>query len=141
MNKKQQTTRIRKLILFLCLLFTGLGTISAQADSNTRITLKLSHAKLISALEEIKKQSGFSFIYNEKIVQDVTDITVDVKEVSIDSAMTAVLKGTGLSFRIQGNIIMLEKRPHDYRYSKRRTGRTPPGCFRSHQRKHQRGVH
>ena len=111
MNKKQQTTRIRKLLLFLSLLFTGLGTISAQADSNTRITLKLSHAKLISALEEIKKQSGFSFIYNEKIVQDVTDITVDVKEVSIDSAMTAVLKGTGLSFRIQGNIIMLEKRP------------------------------
>ena len=74
-----------------------------------KITLKVTNEKLVKVLEEIKRQSGYSFIYNEKYVKDLGGITVDVKEVSLDSVMTLVLKGTDLRYRIQDRIIMLEK--------------------------------
>ena len=99
------------LYLLLGVFLFAPGQAIAQTSSPTRITLKMTHAKLITALEEIKKQSGFSFIYNEKLVTEVTDVTVDLKEVSLDSALNAVLKGTGLTYRIQEKIILLEKGP------------------------------
>ena len=74
-----------------------------------KITLKVTNEKLVKVLEEIKRQSGYSFIYNEKYVKDLGGITVDVKEVSLDSVMKLVLKGTDLRYRIQDRIIMLEK--------------------------------
>ena len=98
------------LYLLLGVFLFAPGQAIAQTSSSTRITLKMTHAKLITALEEIKKQSGFSFIYNEKLVTEVTDVTVDLKEVSLDSALNAVLKGTGLTYRIQEKIILLEKK-------------------------------
>ena len=98
------------LYLLLGVFLFAPGQAIAQTSSPTRITLKMTHAKLITALEEIKKQSGFSFIYNEKLVTEVTDVTVDLKEVSLDSALNAVLKGTGLTYRIQEKIILLEKK-------------------------------
>ena len=98
------------LYLLLGVFLFAPGQAIAQTSSPTRITLKMTHAKLITALEETKKQAGFSFIYNEKLVTEVTDVTVDLKEVSLDSALNAVLKGTGLTYRIQEKIILLEKK-------------------------------
>jgi len=43
---------------------------------------------------------------NEKFVKDLGGITVDVKEVSLDSVMKEVLEGTGLRYRIQDRIIL-----------------------------------
>ena len=110
MTKKRHFTPLRTLYLLLGLLLLGPGVLVAQTSPQTKITLRLNHAKLITALEEIKKQSDYSFIYNEKFVTEVTDITVDLREVSLDSALTAVLQGTGLTYRIQEKIILLEKK-------------------------------
>ena len=46
-------------------------------------------------------------------MKDLGGITVDVKEVSLDSVMKEVLKGTGLRYRIQDRIILLEKAPQE----------------------------
>ena len=69
--------------------------------------------EMVKVLEEIKKQSGYNFVYNEKFVKDLGGITVDVKEVSLDSVMKEVLEGTGLRYRIQDRIILLERAPQE----------------------------
>lgn len=96
--------KFNKCCAFLMLLLFASGTLWA-GHSPEKITLKVTNEKLVKVLEEIKKQSGYNFVYNEKFVKDLGGITVDVKEVSLDSVMKEVLKGTGLRYRIQVTFI------------------------------------
>ena len=104
--------KFNKSCTFLVLLLFASGPLWA-GHASEKITLKVTNERLVKVLEEIKRQSGYSFIYNEKFVKDLGGITVDVKEVSLDSAMKVVLKGTDLRYRIQDRIIMLEKIPQE----------------------------
>ena len=104
--------KFNKCCAFLMLLLFASGTLWA-GHSPEKITLKVTNEKLVKVLEEIKKQSGYNFVYNEKFVKDLGGITVDVKEVSLDSVMKEVLKGTGLRYRIQDRIILLERAPQE----------------------------
>lgn len=104
--------KFNKSCTFLVLLLFASGPLWA-GHASEKITLKVTNERLVKVLEEIKRQSGYSFIYNEKFVKDLGGVTVDVKEVSLDSAMKVVLKGTDLRYRIQDRIIMLEKISQD----------------------------
>ena len=90
--------KFNKCCAFLMLLLFASGTLWA-GHSPEKITMKVTNEKLVKVLEEIKKQSGYNFVYNEKFVKDLGGITVDVKEVSLDSVMKEVLEGTGLRYR------------------------------------------
>lgn len=46
-------------------------------------------------------------MYNEKFTRNVGRITLEVKNLPLETVMEEVLKGTGLNFRIQDNIIIL----------------------------------
>ena len=87
--------KFSKCCAFLMLLLFVSGTLWA-GHSPEKITMKVTNEQLVKVLEEIKKQSGYNFVYNEKFVKDLGGITVDVKEVSLDSVMKEVLEGTGL---------------------------------------------
>ena len=104
--------KFNKCCAFLMLLLFASGTLWA-GHSPEKITMKVTNEKLVKVLEEIKKQSGYNFVYNEKFVKDLGGITVDVKEVSLDSVMKEVLEGTGLRYRIQDRIILLERAPQE----------------------------
>lgn len=86
--------KFNKCCAFLMLLLFASGTLWA-GHSPEKITMKVTNEKLVKVLEEIKKQSGYNFVYNEKFVKDLGGITVDVKEVSLDSVMKEVLEGRG----------------------------------------------
>lgn len=81
----------------------------ASARQQSRISLKVTKVPFVSVLEEIRKQSGFNFMYNEKYVKDFDAVTLDIENETLETTMQAVLKGTGLSYRLQGNIIILQQ--------------------------------
>ncbi|MFR5659849.1 MAG: hypothetical protein ACLUDU_18550, partial [Butyricimonas faecihominis] len=75
-------------LFFLVSVTLGLTSLPFTVTAQTqKITLNVRHVKLVTVLEEIQKQSGINFIYNEKIVKDVNDITLDVKDSPIDTVM------------------------------------------------------
>lgn len=73
------------------------------------ISLKVSDAPFVKVLEEIRKQSGYNFMYNERFTKNVGGVTLDVKDQPLEAVMKEVLKGTDLNFRIQDNIIILQE--------------------------------
>ena len=123
---------MNKLVSLFFLVSVTLGltslpsTVTAQAQ---KITLNVRHVKLVTVLEEIQKQSGINFIYNEKIISEVNDITLDVKDAPIDTVMTRVLKGTNLQYEIHEKIIVITEKTVQKQVSRKISeNRYPCGC-------------
>ena len=91
------------------LMFVVLSPGYALGQQQDLISLKVSDVPFVKVLEEIRKQSGYNFMYNEKFTRNVGRITLEVKNLPLETVMEKVLKGTGLNFRIQDNIIILQE--------------------------------
>ena len=90
-------------------MFVVLSPGYALGQQQDLISLKVSDVPFVKVLEEIRKQSGYNFMYNEKFTRNVGRITLEVKNLPLETVMEKVLKGTGLNFRIQDNIIILQE--------------------------------
>lgn len=105
-------TEMSRKLLFV-LLFSGVllpsATLYASVQSGGKISLKMQDASLVNILEEFRKQSGYNFMYNEKYVKSMDRISLDIDDYTIEAAMKEILKNTGLEYKIQDNIIILQE--------------------------------
>ncbi|PRD56694.1 SusC/RagA family TonB-linked outer membrane protein [Sphingobacterium gobiense] len=84
--------------------------INLQISANTyaqRINLRIKNAHLETALSEIRKQSGYSFIYNGELLKNQPTVTVTVHNATLDRALQLILENKPLSYRIQGKVVTL----------------------------------
>jgi TonB-linked SusC/RagA family outer membrane protein len=101
MKKKQDY--FRQLILFLLMLPVSLG-IQAQ---NQKITLPQKQMTLFAAFEEIEKQTDLTIAYNESVINVNRNIKVDITGKSLPEALSAILKDTQMTFKLQGKQIII----------------------------------
>ncbi|QXU42118.1 SusC/RagA family TonB-linked outer membrane protein [Pedobacter sp. D749] len=80
---------------------------NAQSPAAVKITLKLQHQNLRTALSSIQKASGIQVVFNEELVLPYHDISVNVSNVSVSSVLTQVLKDTKLKYIAQANKIVI----------------------------------
>ena len=73
---------------------------SPEADAQT-IRFGRNEMTLGNAFAEIERQSGMTVAYNENITDTERQVSVPTGEISLDAAMQAVLKGTGLTYEIR----------------------------------------
>ena len=90
------------------ILIASLLQVSA-ATFGQRITLNQKNVELESALKEIRKQSGFSMVFDGKILSPKQSINIAINNASLEEALTSVLKGSNLTYKIDGKIITIEK--------------------------------
>lgn len=102
----RKTQKIMKLcMLFLCAAFLQ---VSAKTYSQeAKLDLKVNNASLEQVMNNIRRQSEFSFFFDDAAVKNIANITLDVRNVHIEEVLTACLKGTGFSFRILDKTIIL----------------------------------
>lgn len=93
------------MLLLLVIAGPGYGSVMLQQ----RISLKISNVAFVKVLEEIRKQSGYNFMYNERYVENIDNVSVSFVDCTLEEAMQEVLQGTGLSYKLQGNIIILQE--------------------------------
>ena len=94
-------------LLFLAVLFP---TLSANATTeDTKLNLSLKNANLPTILKEIKNQTKYDFMYNPKEIDVNKTISVNVKNVSLDSALKVCLSPFGLTYTMKDKIIILKK--------------------------------
>lgn len=58
-------------------------------------------------VEQVKKQSDFTFFYREEAAREMKNISVNLKGASIEAILNEVLKGSGLTYRIKDKTIIL----------------------------------
>src|SRR5699024_8354324 len=99
-------------IISLTILFT---TLSANAiTEGTKLTLSLKDSNLPTILKEIKNQTKYDFMYNSKEIDTNKKISVELKNVTLDSALKVCLTPFGLTYTIKDKIIILKKKTVDH---------------------------
>ena len=74
--------------------------------ARAQINLTTKKSKLESVVKAIKSQSKYDFFYNDALANtDVND--VKLKDVSVQTALNKLLKGTGINYRISKDVIYL----------------------------------
>lgn len=74
------------------------------------ISLKINNVTVKEAMERVKKDTGYSFVFSSKDVNTSKRVSVSVSDASIEEVIKQILKGQqGLDYEIQGKKIVLRK--------------------------------
>ncbi len=60
--------------------------------------------------KEIKKQSGYLFLYTDELIRDARNTDVVVKEVSLEDALKAAFREQPLTFTIVNKTIIVRRK-------------------------------
>lgn len=77
------------------------------AQSNVKITIAKKNITLQDALQEIEKQSTYLVAFNESKLEKTKRVDLNLNNESLDKALSAVLAGTGFTYKLKDNYIMI----------------------------------
>ena len=98
---------IRMMKLTAVLLFAFTINLYAKGYSQN-ITLKMSNAPIEKVLDEIRKQTGYSFFYKVDLLNNFSAINIKVKKATIEEAMAICLSNYPLGYFIIDKTIVLK---------------------------------
>lgn len=84
------------LLLFLLIAAT-------QASALAQVTVSAKNTKIKQIILQIEKSSGYSFFYSDDYLDLDKTVSVDIKNESIESALSKVFKGTDINFSVGAN--------------------------------------
>jgi len=94
-------TRLKPSINIFFLAF--LATISSVTYAQTgKYSLDLKNTTVKAALETVEKQSNYSFLYSEKIIDVNRVISISLQEATIENIISKIFEGTKVTFTIKG---------------------------------------
>ncbi|MFV0506906.1 MAG: TonB-dependent receptor [Bacteroidales bacterium] len=99
---------VRAVLLATFVLYVALFPASASVYSQSvSLDLKLESSTIESVLKEIEQQSEFSFLYNNKQIDVQQNVSIDVKDKSINEVLSDVLKNTNIRYLIRDRQVVL----------------------------------
>jgi len=75
-----------------------------------KITVQLRNAPLQTVINSIQSQSGYGFVYNEKLLENAGHISINVRNVNIDEALHQAMKGQNLVYLINDKVVTIKAR-------------------------------
>ncbi|NMH27538.1 TonB-dependent receptor [Flavobacterium silvaticum] len=117
MEKKSEKRRSRpffhidlKVKLTTLLLLTCMFNLQASTYAQkNRVTLNVNNVAIEKVIERIQQTTDFRFIYNVNDIDLARTVSISVKEKPVDFVLSQLFSGTGTSFKISDNQIILKK--------------------------------
>jgi TonB-linked SusC/RagA family outer membrane protein len=103
---------LNKLLLVMKLILILLTTAIMQVSANSfaqKITLNKTRASLGQVINEIRKQSGYDFLYNNKLLTLAKPVTIHVRDASIEQVLAICFDDQPLTYAIDENFIVLKR--------------------------------
>ncbi|MFA4869141.1 MAG: TonB-dependent receptor [Pedobacter sp.] len=97
-----------KLTLFIVIVI-GCMQVNASGYAQ-KITLSVKNTPLERVFQEVKKQSGYLFWYENSLLNNTKKVDLDLKNVSLKYALDECFKDQPLSYQIVGNTIVIKNR-------------------------------
>lgn len=102
---KNKAFRTMKIMLIFSVL--SITTLSASYSQPRRLNLDLKNQKIKELFQEIKKQSNYSFLYNNNELNENERITLSVDGKTVDEILEMILKDKNLDYEIRDKFILI----------------------------------
>ncbi|WP_316834943.1 SusC/RagA family TonB-linked outer membrane protein [Pedobacter nutrimenti] len=97
--------------LVIILLTTAIIQVSASSYAQ-KVTMKQHGIELVNVFQEIRKQTGYDFLYSDKIMEQAKPVDVNLQNVGIEEALEICFKDQPLSYSIENKIVTVRlKKP------------------------------
>ena len=108
-KKRRKNAMCMKICLCLALVLGG-GVFSNTFAQSEKLTLKRENASMLDIILAVERQSKMTFVYSMDAVNKIGKITIDVKDVLIDSVMNICLGKTDYTYSLEKNVVVIKKR-------------------------------
>src|SRR6185312_14505296 len=111
--KTRQTSRfcLPKILLIMRLTTFFLIVLSFQVHADgfsQKITISKKGASLEAVFHDIHRQSGYNFLYSDRVLANTTPINIHVKNVSLEEVLKECLKNQPLVFSIIDKTVIIK---------------------------------
>lgn len=93
----------KKSLIILC---CALSSMPLMAQSGNKVTISNQNISLEKALIEVQKQTNKSISFNNSSLPK-GNVLLNINNKTVDEALTEILKGSGLSYIVKGDYIMI----------------------------------
>lgn len=80
----------------------------SAASYSQQVTIRARNLPLEKVFSLIEKQTGYNFVYNDQLIAN-SNVTLDMQQASLESALEACLEGKDLSYAIRYKTIIIRK--------------------------------
>ncbi len=111
-EKKRSVFHSTRLIMRLIILLTILSCFKVTAAVYAQqISLSVKDAPIEKVLDEIKKQSGYSLITKDNLLDHANMVTVTLKNASVKQALDECFKNQPFTYELVGKTIVVKPKP------------------------------
>nr|WP_067054250.1 SusC/RagA family TonB-linked outer membrane protein [Mucilaginibacter sp. L294] len=105
------------LIMRLIILLTLLSCLKVTANVYAQqISINVKDAPIEKVLDEIKKQSGYSLIAEDHLLDNIHNVTLTLKNATVQKALEQCFKGQPVIYEVTGKTILLKAKPQTHSY-------------------------
>lgn len=105
---KKKLNSYSSLTARLCTVIIGLA-LAFQANASGGITITDSSISLQQALASVKQQANVYVMYENDMLNGLGNISLNLKDASLTSAMDAICNASGLSYEIKGQYVLVTR--------------------------------
>src|SRR5690606_31026024 len=95
--------KILSFLLMVCTLH-----ISAKSLSQT-VTIHTTNERMATILQLVKKQTGYNFLYNNKVLVALSPVTISADEMPLANFLYLLLTSKNLTYTLSGKNILISK--------------------------------
>lgn len=88
--------------------FGALIAMAPIGESKAQVTLKIPNTTLEVVIKKIQKQMNLRFFYDDSLAKVMVN-NIDVKDEKVQNVLNQLLKGKGISFKVEDNVVYLRK--------------------------------
>ena len=92
--------------LTVVFLFVTFLSVSASSLAQ-KTTIRVNNTSLKQVFREIRQKMGYTFVFNEQIVNKEGKVSLDITSDDIHEILNKCLENTSLNYEIQGDVIVI----------------------------------
>lgn len=82
--------------------------LNAETKGQLRVTLSLKKAELVQIVENLKKQTGLRFFYQEEKLVGKFQQDIQIKDETLPNALETIFRNTGLTWQILEDVVVIK---------------------------------
>lgn len=100
--------QVQRLLTQLLIITLLAASLPVKAGDTQQVTLHLKNEPLVKVFEEIKKQTGYLFFYENKLLKNARPVDIQVSNASLEEVLRISFRDQPLSYEIVGKTIVVK---------------------------------